>query len=213
MTFTLFWHILVQLAVPLQSNVNWNEVGCITLYCEEFYADLGHLKISRTDINDSEAVPAPSPLPKSPPFAATLSPSTPALPSRSPDFSPSSDAKPGLSPSSILATDDDPLFSLANCIELIPGYLNLRWTVSQGVLTLGMEGLPGVGNRWLSFGFSPSNATGVQMIGSDVVIGECLQSETYCTRCFIFLKLQPCRCAFSQATLVLSKVWLMFSAC
>ena len=61
---------------------------------------------------------------------------------------------------------------LANCQELMPGYLNLHYEVADGMITLGLEGRPGAGNRWMGFGFSAPNATDVLMPGSDAVVGE-----------------------------------------
>lgn len=52
-----------QLSVSLFTNVEWSKVGCVLLYCEEFYADLGHAAITERLNVPSSAISAPSPSP------------------------------------------------------------------------------------------------------------------------------------------------------
>ena len=48
--------------MPLSSNIDWSNIGCITLYCEEFYADLGHLEFEATTSSPITTEPEPTPM-------------------------------------------------------------------------------------------------------------------------------------------------------
>jgi len=70
---------------------------------------------------------------------------------------------------------------LSSCTELIPGYYNLHWQVDDATNTLGLglEGLPGTADTWLGFGFSAPDATGSEMVGSDVIVAGMIKGECF----------------------------------
>lgn len=148
--------------MPLLSNIDWSAVKCIIVYCEEFYADLGHFKVSKplTFPNKPAVPPSPRPKPK------------PQKPSSS-------------------------LQDLDNCAELIPGYFNAHWETSGGAVTLGLEGRPGAGNRWMAFGFSPAGSPGPVMVGSDVVIAGIVAGKCFAYNYRLSAKSQ---CDFTTAS-------------
>ena len=135
---------------------DWAGVGCIAVWCEAFKANFGSAAV------EFAAAPEPSPP------AASAGPSSPKA---SPEAEPA--AEPALAAGLVGAP--------GGCLELDPGYLNLRWAVAGDEITLGLEGRPGAGDRWLGFGFSPPGAAGVEMVGADALVAGVVGGQ-----CFAF---------------------------
>ncbi len=64
---------------------------------------------------------------------------------------------------------------------MIPGYLNVHWQIDDATktLVLGLEGRPGTADTWLGFGFSPPDATGPEMVGSDVIVAGMVKGKCF----------------------------------
>ena len=136
--------------MPLLPDTDWSKIGCIVVYCEEFYADLGDLTLDAPLIN-------PNP------------PSTTTAPTPTPTTSSTT------SSTTTYGTVND----LPNCAELIPGYYNLHWGIEGENITLGLEGRPGGVNRWMGFGFSEPGTAGPQMIGSNVIVAGMIKNKCF----------------------------------
>ena len=158
------------LALPLSTNVEWSQVGCLIVYCEEFYADLGHAQVdTKADFTFSDGGPSTPQSLSSPSLSSpSPSPSVPPTPTKAPTSTP---------PKYNALTD------LPSCTELIPGYLNFYWAVDQpnNLLYMGFEGRPGQGNYWMGYGYSAPGAPGPTMIGSSTVVAGRIKDE-----CFAF---------------------------
>lgn len=107
-----------QMTVLLNPGTTWDSVGTITVWCEEFFADFGHLDLKALLAEKQAQSPSPAPEPAAAPPAAAPGASTDegavamdgsGLPMR---------------PSPLSGVSD-----LANCLELMPGYFNLHWEV------------------------------------------------------------------------------------
>ncbi|KAL4458957.1 hypothetical protein ABPG75_013822 [Micractinium tetrahymenae] len=176
------------LTVTLLDGVTWDDVPYLLLWCEEYYADFGHIKLEKggfaAPVPPVQESPSPAPSPEMSP-----SPSPAVEPSPSPATAPAPAAAPAPGPSL-----DSPGLGLANCVELKQGYYNVHWEVAESgsEIIIGLEGRVGPGNRWMGFGFSAPNAMDVTMPGSDAVVagivgGECfaydyfLQSRSQCS--------------------------------
>jgi hypothetical protein len=152
-------------AFPLDgAPPDWAGVGCIAVWCEAFKANFGSAAVEFAGPGARPSPAAPSP---SPPLASA-GPSSPSSPGASPEAETA--AAPALTAGLVNAP--------GGCLELDPRYLNLRWAVAGDEVTLGLEGRPGAGDRWLGFGFSPPGAAGVEMVGADALVagvvgGEC----------------------------------------
>lgn len=153
--------LFVQLAVPLKDDVDFDAIGCISLYCEEFTADLGHLEVKAFSKGDDT------------PGQAQESPDLSRAPAGG-DAPDSGDVEPEQSVGSLL-------YGLSNCKTLLPDYLNLYWSVADGKVKMALEGRPGTGNLWMAFGFSNPDATVSRMVGSDVVVTGFIEDS-----CFAF---------------------------
>lgn len=140
--------------IPLRPNTDWSKVGCIIIYCEEFYADLGHLKLDQ-------------PLTNPPPTTGT-----PATPTPTPGGTAGS-------PPATSAPAYETVQDLPNCAELIPGYYNLHWAVQGETITIGLEGRPGGDNRWIGFGFSAPGAAGPEMVGSNAIVAGMIKGKCF----------------------------------
>ena len=71
-----------------------------------------------------------------------------------------------------VAGQDDALYGLPNCQELVPGVLNVHWNLSDSVLDIALEGtIRDIGNQYLAFGFSQPGVPSARMTGSTALIG------------------------------------------
>ncbi len=71
-----------------------------------------------------------------------------------------------------VAGQDDALYGLPNCQELVPGVLNVHWNLSDSVLDIALEGtIRDIGNQYLAFGFSQLGVPSARMTGSTALIG------------------------------------------
>lgn len=61
----------LQIDDALLPNIDWSTVGCILVYCEDFYADLGHVVVKRKLVADSSSTPAPAQAPTAQPSSYT----------------------------------------------------------------------------------------------------------------------------------------------
>ena len=145
-----------RIAVPIRDDIKFEDVGCISVYCEEFSADFGHVSTKSFDYSgvDSASPTSPSSSPK---------PASPKPPSPSP--------KP---PTSSL------LYGLQNCQTLEQDYLNVFWTLEgDDMVKMALEGRPGPDDKWMAFGFSPPDSFGSIMVGSDVVVAGFVNDECF----------------------------------
>ena len=86
------------------------------------------------------------------------------------------------------------LFGLENCQELVPGVLNLWWTLEGdgNTLDMALEGvLPSPQDQYLSFGFSPPGSINSRMVGSNVIVGGTVGIEPFAMKYYLDRKM-PC---------------------
>jgi hypothetical protein len=142
---------------------DWAGVRCVAVWCEEFKANFGSAEVA---FGAPRATAAPAA-----PAARSPKPSPAAAPKASPKPKPASPATTPAAPAPATSTTAGLVGAPgAACSALDPGYLTLRWTVAGDQVTLGLEGRPGAGDRWLGFGFSPPGAAGVEMVGADALV-------------------------------------------
>ena len=138
-----------KLSIPLKDSLDFENIGCISIYCEQFSADLGHVQ---TKFDTSSVVAKPEPTPPTP------------KPNPKPEPTPSKPQEENV-PSSF-----DGLYGLQNCQVLRKDYLNLHWTLEGNTVKMALEGRPGGEDKWMAFGYSPVDSFGSIMVGSNVVV-------------------------------------------
>ncbi len=132
----------------VRSGLDFERIGCLSVYCEAFNANFGDAE-TEFDCNTADCENYAAPPPSSP-----SSPSSPPPDSTSPSPAPGG------------------LYGLENCQVLKQGYLQSHWTLEadKGTVKMALEGRPGPGDAWMSFGYSPPGSAGAQMVGSRVVV-------------------------------------------
>jgi len=189
-----------ELIAPLNKNVDFDEIGCISLYCEEFTADLGHLVVKGfSSSNDNDKAPAE---PEEDKVMQDEKPVREEEPEKESPLPEEEDeekeekekeekeqeqeeiAKAPGTDAADSTTNSELLYGLQNCKTLIPDYLNVYWTLEGDAVKMALEGRPGAGNKWMAFGYSSPEANGAEMVGSTVVAagfvrGTCFAFDYY----------------------------------
>lgn len=168
------------LKVPLKSSVDFNEIGCISIYCEQFSADLGHVKTTFDTSNVEVATPKPEPKPEPKPQPEPVQSEPDTKPEPEPKPEPDK-FEPDTNPEEETGNG---LYGLDNCQVLRKDYLNVYWTLDNSMVKMALEGRPGAGDTWMAFGYSPEDSFGSIMVGSYVVVagytnGECFAYNYY----------------------------------
>jgi len=124
----------------VRSGIDFDRVGCLSVYCEAFNANLGDVKATF----DVSAVA--DELPKEPEVSRPAPKSPPSPPS----------AQAPLENCRVLKKEYlQVLWTLSN---------------DQDMVTMAIEGRPGSGDAWMAFGYSPADSFGAQMVGARVVV-------------------------------------------
>lgn len=152
----------------------WDQIGCISVWCQEFDADLAHVAMSdmvRVSSPSPQPVPQPSPSPQVP-TPVTPSPQTP------------SPIGPTPGPQE-------------NCVQLLDGYFNMNWSLEGSAVTLKYEARLGPGDKWLGFGYSPPGSQGVTMVGANTTLVGIVGEECFAYNFYLESRSQ---CDFASQT-------------
>lgn len=180
------------ITVKLEDGVSWDQFPVVLLWCEEFYADFGHVQLKA---QVTERVPEPEPKPEP---AASPSPPPPARKPKPPP--PTSRSPPPAMPAAAPApapAAESSILGLANCLELIPGIFNLHWETVDSQIMIGLEGLVDGDNRWMGFGFSAPNSTDVTMPGADAIVAGMVNGSCFALDYNLQIRSQ---CSYTEAS-------------
>ncbi len=173
-----------KLEVKLRGDVDFDNLGCISVYCEEFSADLGHFEIKAFDYSNVEKDDIEEELGVGD-----------GKDKDDEDDEDDEDDDDDEDEEEDDKDDDDEeeeeeeeeeegttaklLYGLDNCRTLVNGYLNLYWSLDGDTLRMALEGLPGKDGKWMGFGYSPKDSFGSVMVDSHVVVAGFVEDECF----------------------------------